>query len=155
VPEYGREHWERKVAGLRMSDPLPAWSPEEFLHIATEQQRRENLAARTANRLLFCDTNAFITGTWFERYQKTRSAVVDAVGDGDVAHLYLLCEPDFGFVQDGFRDGELIRDWMHGRFVDQLQRGNVPWIRLGGSIEDRLKLAIARVDSLLAEQFDL
>ncbi|QDV79626.1 AAA family ATPase [Botrimarina mediterranea] len=73
VPEYGREHWERKVAGLPMSGPLPVWTDEEFVHIANEQQARENLAARSANRVLVCDTNAFATGTWFERYRNHRS----------------------------------------------------------------------------------
>jgi NadR type nicotinamide-nucleotide adenylyltransferase len=102
VAEYGREHWEKKVAGLTMSDPLPHWTADEFVHIATEQQRRENLAARSANRVLFCDTNAFITGTWFERYMQTRSREVDQIGSMDKADLYLLTEPDFGFVQDGF-----------------------------------------------------
>ena len=41
VAEYGREHWETKVAGLQMTDPSPIWSPQDFVHIATEQQRRE------------------------------------------------------------------------------------------------------------------
>ncbi|MCA9205394.1 MAG: AAA family ATPase, partial [Planctomycetales bacterium] len=58
VPEYGREHWERKVAGLSMNDPLPSWSHDEFVHIAAEQQARENRLARQANRVLICDTNA-------------------------------------------------------------------------------------------------
>lgn len=155
VAEYGREHWEKKVAGLKMTDPLPAWTAEEFVHIATEQQRRENLAARTANRVLFCDTNAFITGTWHERYQQSRKENVDAVGRGDLAHLYLLCEPDFPFVQDGVRDGEMIRGWMQRRFVEQLERMDVPWERLEGSVEDRMKQAIARVDALVGEQFEL
>ncbi|MBA4105229.1 MAG: hypothetical protein C0485_05690 [Pirellula sp.] len=48
VPEYGREHWERKLAGRTLSDPPPSWSHDEFVDIAEEQQRRENLAARTA-----------------------------------------------------------------------------------------------------------
>ena len=44
VLEYGREHWEAKVAGLPMpgagpmageeASPLPGWTDDEFLHIA-------------------------------------------------------------------------------------------------------------------------
>ena len=83
VPEYGREHWERKVAGLPMTGPLPAWSLAEFRAIAAEQQRREDAAARSANRVLFCDTNAFATGTWHERYLGTRDEETDAVGRAD------------------------------------------------------------------------
>jgi HTH-type transcriptional regulator, transcriptional repressor of NAD biosynthesis genes len=120
VLEYGREHWERKVAGLTMDAPLPSWSSEEFVHIAQEQQRREELAARRADRVLFCDTNAFATGTWHERYYQARDPRVDAIGAADRVHLYLVTAPDVPFVQDGVRDGEHIRHWMHARFMAQL-----------------------------------
>src|SRR5690606_27170518 len=154
VPEYAREQWERKVAGLSMEGPLPAWSDREFIDIATEQQRRENRAARDANRILFCDTNAFATGTWFERYrQGERHPVVDALGARDRVHLYLLPDPDIPFVQDGFRDGEAIRHWMHGRFLAQLQAGPHPFVRLRGPLEGRLRQAITAVERLLNEPF--
>jgi HTH-type transcriptional repressor of NAD biosynthesis genes len=155
VAEYGREHWERKIAGLPITGQLPDWTPDEFVHIATEQQCRENLAARTANRVLFCDTNAFITGTWFERYQGTRNEAVDEIGRHDKADLYLLTEPDFPFVQDGVRDGQAIRGWMQQRFVDQLEGSATPWFRLGGPIEQRVAIASDPVDRLLKTSYDL
>ena len=40
VAEYGREYWEKKVAGLPMDGPLPAFTDEEFVTIAVGQQRR-------------------------------------------------------------------------------------------------------------------
>ena len=155
VPEYGREYWERKVAGLRMDGPLPPWTSEEFVEIATRQQQREDRAARTANRVLLCDTNAFATGTWHERYLGRRSAEVDAIGARDNVDLYLLAEPDFPFVQDGWRDGESVRDWMHGRFVEQLKYAAVPVVHLKGSVEERLERAAAAVDAVLRKPFDL
>ncbi|MDP3458636.1 MAG: ATP-binding protein, partial [Hyphomonas sp.] len=73
VAEYGREHWERKIAEQKTpAGETPAWSDDEFVHIAEEQQRRENEAAARANRVLICDTNAFATATWFERYAGRR-----------------------------------------------------------------------------------
>jgi NadR type nicotinamide-nucleotide adenylyltransferase len=152
VPEYGREHWERKVAGLTMSDPLPSWSPEEFIHIATEQQSRENKLARSANRVLFCDTNAFATGTWHERYYGRREERVDAIGRNDKVDLYLVTAPDVAFVQDGFRDGQHIRHWMHDRFQDQLARGSVPWLLLKGDYVERLKAASRAIEALIIRQ---
>lgn len=155
VAEYGREYWEQKVAGLSMDGPLPAFASDEFEHIAAEQQRREDAAARVANRVLFCDTNAFVTGTWHERYTGRRSAAVDAIGRRDRVDLYLLTEPDFPFVQDGLRDGESIRGWMHGRFEAQLAERNVPVIRLAGPHEGRLELAADAVGRLLRMPFEL
>ncbi len=149
VPEYGRAHWERKVAGLTMDDPLPASTPDEFVHIAREQQSRENALAGVANRVLICDTNAFATGTWFERYHDRRHPEVDAIGALDRADLYLIPAPDVPFVQDGFRDGEKIRDWMHARFVDQLSGGSAPMRILQGAYSERLARAIEGVEKLL------
>ena len=151
VPEFGREYWERKVAGLSMDGPLPGWSSEEFVTIAAEQQARENLAARTANRVLFCDTNAWATGTWHERYLERRDAHVDAIGSRDVAHLYLLAMPDVPFVQDGWRDGRGIRDWMHARFFEQLRAMPAPVVCLAGSIESRMETACMAIDDLLGK----
>lgn len=155
VPEFGREYWEKKVAGLPMDGPLPAFSSDEFVTIASEQQRRENLAARTANKVLVCDTNAFATGTWHERYMGRRDDRVDAIGRADKVDLYLLAEPDLPFVQDGFRDGESIRGWMHERFIGLLSEQGAPVERITGTGEARLQCAVRAVERMLAKPFDL
>ena len=155
VPEFGREYWERKVAGLSMDGPLPGWDSDEFVTIAAEQQRREAIAAREANRLLFCDTNAWATGLWHERYLNHRDARVDAIGRNDLSHLYVLTEPDFAFVQDGWRDGQHIRNWMHGRFVEELSKQPAPVLRVSGSVEHRVKQVDAAARQLLDQPFSL
>lgn len=149
VPEYGREHWERKIKGKSFDDTDLSWTRDEFVHIATEQQRRENELARIANRVLICDTNSFATGTWFERYQGERDSEVDAIGRMDKVDLYLIPAPDVPFVQDGVRDGEHIREWMHERFMNQLESGLVPFVELKGSYEERRKTAIIEIDRLM------
>lgn len=151
-PEYGREHWEKKLEESTFDDPSVSWTREEFVHIAHEQQRRETDLARIANRVLICDTNAFATGTWFERYVSKRDNEVDAIGRTDKVDLYLLSAPDVPFVQDGVRDGEHIRDWMHDRFFDQLSRGQVPFVELRGTYAERKRKAIDEIDKLLAKK---
>jgi nicotinamide riboside kinase len=69
--------------------------------------------------------------------------------------LYLLTEPDFPFVQDGWRDGESIRGWMHARFQEQIGAGPAPLVRLRGPPDERMAQARAAIDALLAEPFDL
>lgn len=151
VQEFGREHWERKIAGMKATDPPPSWSRDEFVEIAAEQQRREEAMARVANRVLFCDTNAFATGTWHERYHVGRDPRVDAIGARDKVDLYLLAAPDVPFVQDGFRDGEHIREWMDRRFAEQLARGAAPVVRLEGPHAGRFDAAADAVKRLLAK----
>jgi len=148
VAEYGREYWEKKAADWH--DRAPTWDSGEFAHIAAEQQRREEEAARGANRVLICDTNAFATGTWHERYMGHRSAAVDAIGRRDRVDLYLLADIDVPFVQDGWRDGQGVRDWMHRRFVEQLAAGSVPVVTLSGPWDERRRIAKESIHQLLA-----
>ncbi len=145
VPEYGRDY-----AAVKVASDDPEWTTSDFVAIAQEQQIRENEAARHTNRILICDTNATATCVWHERYMEFRSPEVDAIGARDQVDLYLLTLPDFPFVQDGTRDGEHIRDWMHDRFVVRLAETGVPVITLAGSHSDRMKVALQEIEQLLA-----
>lgn len=152
VAEYGREHWENKIAAQNTPPgETPAWTDDEFIHIAEEQQRCENESATRANRVLICDTNAFATATWFERYAGTRHPVVDAIGARDKVDLYLIPSPDVPFVQDGVRDGEKIREWMHTRFLELIRANGTPYVLITGAWDGRLPQAIAAIDALLAQ----
>lgn len=152
VAEYGREHWEKKIAEQDVPGEIPAWTDDEFVHIAEVQQSRENEAATRANRVLICDTNAFATATWFERYAGTRHPEVDAIGARDIVDLYLIPSPDVPFVQDGVRDGEKIREWMHARFLELIRANGTPYVLITGAYDTRLAQAIAAIDALLARR---
>lgn len=151
VAEYGRENWEEKLAVRAVKDgDIPFWTDEDFIHIAEEQQRRENEAASRANRLLICDTNAFATATWYERYSGKRHPQVDVIGNADKVDLYLIPTPEVPFMQDGVRDGEKIRGWMHDRFVELIEKSGVPYTLITGPWEGRIEQAITAIDALLA-----
>lgn len=143
VEEYGREYSARKLA-----DGDTAWTTPEFLHIASEQARREDMAARTANRVLICDTNAFATVLWHRRYTGRHSEDVAAVASRGRCDLYLLTGDEIPFTQDGTRDGEHIRHDMHIWFEEALAAQSVPWHLLRGSTESRLQTAITLIESL-------
>lgn len=146
VPEYGRELSERKLA----AEGVYCWSSEEFLHIARTQIEREEAAARMAETVLVCDTDAFATTIWHRRYMGARSPEVEALAE---AHrrpdLYLLAAPDAPFVQDGTRDGEVVREWMHELFREELTAAGRPFQVLSGSWQEREEQAAAAVGSLL------
>lgn len=145
VEEYGREYSVPKMAAKD-----DAWTTPEFIHIAAEQQRRENAGARQANRVLFCDTNAFATTLWHRRYVGTDSLEVEAIAAQGRCDLYLLTGDEIPFVQDGLRDGEHIRHEMHGWFEEALAAQTVPWRLLRGSPEARLAEALRQVEALFA-----
>jgi len=146
VPEYGREYYECRS---RRADADRPWTTDEFIHIAQEQARLENLGALVADRVLMCDTDPFATEIWHERYIGAQSAEVAAIAAGRQYGLYLLTSIDVPFIQDGFRDGETIREWMHGRFLEELENHGKAYVVLEGNRQTRLSSAIERVDDLL------
>jgi HTH-type transcriptional repressor of NAD biosynthesis genes len=145
VAEYGRAYTDGKVR----RDPTEPWRSDEFAHIAAEQSRLEDIAARACNKVLICDTDAFATGIWHERYLGARSAEVEAIAAPRRYALYILTDLDVPWVEDGTRDGEHYRQWMHGRFREELERRGQPVLLVSGSHQARLAAATARIDLLL------
>ena len=145
VPEYGREYSERKIG---QGDTT--WTTEEFFHIANEQLRREDEAARSANKVLFCDTDAFATMLWEERYMGESSPATERIAHERSHDLYILTGDEIPFVQDGYRDGEHIRHAMHKRFEEELVRTKRPFILVRGGREEREREAICAIDRVLA-----
>lgn len=145
VPEYGREYWIEK---MRRGEETQ-WTEEEFIHIAQEQAKREDLAARSAKKIVFCDTDAFATSVWFERYMGKRSPKVEDVSRGKSYAITFLTGDEIPFEQDGFRDGEHIRHWMHKRFIERLNEAGREFILITGAHEDRLNFAVKEVEKML------
>lgn len=145
VPEYGREYSEVRLARGDLAD----WTTEEFVHIAAEQCRIEDTATREANRLLICDTDAFATSIWHRRYLGHRSPECEAIAATRRYDFYLLTGNEIPFVQDGTRDGEHIRHWMHNTFVEELERTGREHVLLSGSREKRLARAVEVIDERL------
>ncbi len=162
VAEYGREYSWVKLAlaraiHLRQQQPEPglgdlSWSSGEFHHIALEQSARENALAEGSGPLLIADTDAFATAIWHERYTGNRSPAVESL----LAHLpgrrlYLLTDAaSVPFVQDGIRDGEHIRAWMHARFHERLAAHGHPWRLVQGDAKACLAQSITAIEEFLA-----
>ncbi|MBP6860142.1 MAG: AAA family ATPase [Candidatus Pacebacteria bacterium] len=144
VPEYGRLYSEGKLS----AGDEALWRTEEFVTIAKAQAELEDSLAEAGNGLVICDTDAFATGVWHERYMGTRSSAVEQIGAARRPDLYLLTGDEIPFVQDGTRDGEHIRHDMHHRFIERLEESERPYLLIDGSKEERLTKAIAAIDAL-------
>lgn len=146
VPEYGREVSETRALDLGGIEKI-VWTPADFADIAVRQNALEDAAARAGSPLVVCDTDAFATAIWQERYLGSTSPAVRSAARPPA--LYLLTS-DLGvpFVDDGFRDGEHLRSWMTGRFREELAAAGVPWLELTGPYRARLERAVRAVDDL-------
>jgi len=147
APEYGRTYAEGKYAS-----PDRAWRTDEFTHIAETQHACIDRLARSADRIIFSDTDALATGVWHERYVGARSPSVEAFAAAHRPDLYLLTGDEIPFVQDGLRDGEHLRRGMHGRFEEILASQPVPYAILRGTHEKRLEEAIELVEAILEKE---
>jgi NadR type nicotinamide-nucleotide adenylyltransferase len=148
MPEYGREYCDIKLA----KGTIEQWTSDEFEHIAREHARREDALAREANRVLIVDTDAFATAIWHRRYmQDARCRAVErlAAQRQQLYSLYLLCDTDIPWVQDGTRDGEHVRQTMQETFIAELNATGRRWLRLAGPHEERLRQATAAIDETL------
>lgn len=147
VPEYGREYSERKLAAEGGYD----FRPEEFAHIAARQCELEDEAARRADKILICDTDAFTTSIWHRRYMGARSpAVEEIVARQRRPDLSILTDIDTPFEQDGTRDGEHVREWMHELFIEELRAQGRHFRRVYGTRDERLRQAVGYIEDLIA-----
>jgi len=129
VPEFGRYWWMLRGGQLQHDD---------YLHIAREQRRLENVAAQQAERYLFCDTSAIVTlGYYVEQFAQEDPALLAlALQPYD---LIVLCNNDFDFVQDGTRRSAAFSAQQQAWTTDFLQRQNLSYVAIGGGIDARIE----------------
>lgn len=139
VPEIGRMVWEAKRGALTAHD---------YVEIARAHRAAEDAAILQAKRYLFCDTNALTTlllGVCYGHLQEVPAELLQA------AHLCkrryacaFLCEDDFAFVQDGWRDDAAWRTRIQQLVREDLRARDIAAESLGGPVEQRLaRLAAA------------
>jgi HTH-type transcriptional regulator, transcriptional repressor of NAD biosynthesis genes len=143
VPEYGRTYSEGRV---HSGHP---WRSDEFTFIAPEHVRMEDALAMLANKVLICDTDAFATSVWHERYMGMPSDDVQAIAATRTYDLYVVTDASIPFVGDDIRDGESFRQWMQRRFIEELSKGSTPMIVVTGPHEQRFAAALKRIDQIL------
>jgi NadR type nicotinamide-nucleotide adenylyltransferase len=147
IPEYGREHTEHKLRAARSFDPDATpdglvWTLGDFEDVAREQERR--IQAETAP-LVIADNDAFAATVWGERYLGFRPNIFT----GTEPDLYLLTDhTGVPFEQDGWRDGEHLREWMTGLFERELTQRGVPWLKV---TENRFATAVTAIEHLMGQ----
>jgi HTH-type transcriptional regulator, transcriptional repressor of NAD biosynthesis genes len=144
VPEFGREY------SLPKDARGDTWTTDDFVHIARRQQELEDAAARDADRLLFCDTDALATALWHEQYLGRPSPAVESIARSRRYDLTFLTAADFPWVQDGYRDSDEARQRMQRRFEAALAERPEPVVELRGSIERRTETAVEAIERILA-----
>lgn len=133
TPEYGRELWIERGGQLRY---------EDLAEIGRVQLRREDETAARADRWLVCDTSPLTTLFYSLALFGSADPELVKLAGRDYARV-VLCEPEFGFVQDGTRQDPEFQERQHRWYLDELARRGVPYLRVCGNLKDRLEQVAA------------
>ena len=141
VPEYGREYCEERDARELESDDFDA--------IGRGQILAEESGARSANRVLICDTDVRTTATWSDIILGTRSTWLSRAAAADDYSHALLLHADVPWVNDGMR---VLRDerTRHTELLErELQATNQAFTRIHGPFEQRFQQAADVIETVL------
>lgn len=140
ISEFGRTLWNEKKGNLKFQD---------MLKIAEMQIYHEHAAAFWYNydvnkKMLICDT-APITTEWYSQqmFNGQVNPRLSKLSRRDY-DLYILCEPDFEFVQDGTRRDESFRTEGHEffkKYVTEKAHNGALTLIVSGSVEERVEQA--------------
>lgn len=135
VPEYGRQRWEELRETLDVA---------ELVAVAQRQVEWEDAAMATAQGWLICDTTPLTTLQYCLHDHGDAPAALRALAQRHY-DLTVLCEPDFGFVQDGCRRDDGFRAEQHAWTLARLaERGVVP-LSVRGSVAHRVQQVLQAI----------
>lgn len=143
VPEFARTYVDEKFSG-----ELTALSAADIDPIARGQIAAEEAGARTADRLLFLDTDLTSTAVYADHYYGRCPDWIELAATARRADLYLLMDIDAPWIADPQRDQPHTRDLMQSQFRQALARRGARVIEISGTWEERYRRAIAAVDAL-------
>jgi HTH-type transcriptional repressor of NAD biosynthesis genes len=119
---------------------------DDFIKMAHQQNTLEQYLTMQANKILFCDNDSFAVSIWCERYlEQYKSEIYDIYKRANIHDnkIYIVMKPNVPFVQDGYRDGEHIREWMFERFIEELDKNQLHYYIIDSpEYDERLKRVI-------------
>ena len=145
VPEYMRTYLESKWENLKT--PI---EKKDLLPIAKGHIKDENRLTLLTDKLLLLDTNVLQIKTYCEYYYNgwCPSELIQASQQHRYDY-YFLTNIDVPWQKDNLRDRPNDRDKMFRIFEQQLIKNNTPYTILEGSKQERLKSAIAIINTLI------
>jgi NadR type nicotinamide-nucleotide adenylyltransferase len=140
VPEYARTllEWnEGRLTEVEMTD------------IARGQAASEDALAPYANRILVTDTDPLATCVWSQFLYGRTDPEVSVLAHSRKADLYLLTDVDVPWVSDIVRFLPEDRLNFRKQCEQILSQTNRLYVKISGSWEERLRLAISAVEALM------
>ena len=139
VPEYAREY---------LNNLDHPYGFEDILHIAKGQFEREEKQAKTAQKILFCDTDFLVTHIWgMVKYGKSHPWIENKKNT-HIYDLYLLCDTDLPWEPDPLREHPDQRKELLELYLKELSERKLPYTLISGQGTARLNAAIEAINFL-------
>lgn len=134
MPEYGAEYWMKRQVDRRIT-------LEQFEEIAPEHSRREDALTLQSRKYLFCDTNPITTYVFAKDYHGRAGPVLTRLAKEarERYDLFFLCDTDIPYDDTWDRSGEQKRKWFQEQIVGDLAERRIPFFRVRGALEERIK----------------
>lgn len=144
VEEYGRKFCEQDMC---MDESLLQYN--DYALIAARRYEDELQAVKTANRIVFADTNAFITNFYCRLYEGSFHPMVDEYESLEKYDLTLVLDSDVEWVADGLRINKdrSKTDGLLKKMLEMSRSDNLgKLVYISGTYSERLEKAIKIID---------
>lgn len=122
---------------------------EDIIRIGHAQTQRVIEKSRTANKILFCDTDLITTQIYSQKYLNVVPEILFDLEKQIHYDKYFLFDIDVPWVEDGLRDLGNQREEMMKVFREELSKRNIEPILVKGSWKEKEEIIIAEVNRIL------
>lgn len=122
---------------------------EEIIVIGHQQHQYIQEKLKTANKLLFCDTDAITTAIYAQQYLGMVPAVIVELEKKTIYYHYFLLDIDTAWVADPLRDQGHRRKEMMEIFEQELIKKNIEYTVISGGYQEREQKVIACINEMI------
>ena len=127
------------------------FSEADIIKIGYAQIDRINEKLKTANKILFCDTDTITTQIYSQHYLHTVPDILYELEKQVRYDRYFLFDIDVPWVADHMRDLGNKRALMHNLFRDELEKRDIPFTLVTGNYEKRFAFVNREIERMLSE----
>lgn len=122
---------------------------DDIRRIGFAQYERVTQALKTANKILFCDTDAITTQIYSQHYLNAIPDELFELEERIQYDQYFLLDVDVPWVEDGLRDLPHLRKEMSQLFRSELVKRKIPFIEVKGTWSEREAIVTREIDRML------
>lgn len=124
---------------------------EDIITIGHAHAQRVEEKLKTANKLLFCDTDAITTQIYSKYYLNVVPDVLYELEAKVKYDLYFLMDIDVPWIEDGLRDLGHKRQEMTDIFKSALEQRNIPYTIVSGDFQQREVIVRRAIERILKD----